>query len=169
MGRLMRGFLITAASAGLMLATQAPFAQAVFDQTPPSLTVNVRPSFVVGDIVEDNQIELFFTRDIAELISWSATDDVGVCSYDLTAVYAGVEPSELLVFSQETQYTWGFGGDYDDDFGGGSEHLDHFTVTARDCTGNATTKAIDNHLFAYQEDGTSPNAPRPVSIAFAGT
>ena len=66
---------------------------AAFDQTPPSLTVTVRPAFVVGNVVTDSQIEtVHYVSDVSQLIRWSATDDVGVCSYDLYAVPAGAPP-----------------------------------------------------------------------------
>ena len=85
-----------------------PIAHAAFDQTPPSLTVTVRPAFVVENIVTDSQIEtVHYVSDVSQLIEWSATDDVGrVCSYDLYAVPAGSPPFPLLEFSQETEYTY---------------------------------------------------------------
>jgi hypothetical protein len=50
-------------------------------------------------------------------------------------------------------------GDYVDDFGGGSGHVDGFTVTARDCSLNATTKQItDMALLVIQENGVAATA-----------
>ncbi len=169
MRRFTRVLAGTTISVGFLLGTQLPLAQAAFDQTPPSLTVNVRPAFVVGNIVTDSPIEtVHYTSDVAQLIEWSATDDVGVCSYDLYAVPAGAPPESLLDFSQETQYTL-LDGDYNGDFGGGTGVIDGFYVTARDCTGNATTKAVDEHIYVYQEDGTSATDFAVQTITYTGT
>lgn len=169
MGRITRVIVSAAISVGFMVGTQLPVAQAAFDQTPPTLTVDVRPSFVVGDIVTDSPIEtVHYTSDIEQLIQWSATDNVGVCSYDLFAVPAGAPPEPLLEFTQETQYTF-IGSDYNGDFGGGTGIIDGFRVTARDCTGNATTKAVDEQIFVYQEDGTSATDFAVQAITYTGT
>ncbi|MEO8424163.1 MAG: hypothetical protein ABI595_09680 [Actinomycetota bacterium] len=169
MRRFTRLFLSTTMLVGVMWGTQLPLAHAAFDQTPPTLTVNVRPSFVVGDIVTDSPIEtVHYASDIEQLIQWSAIDDVGVCSYDLFAVPAGAPPEPILEFTQETQYTF-LGSDYNGDFGGGTSIIDGFYVTARDCTGNATTKAVDEHINTYQEDGTSATDFNVQAITYTGT
>lgn len=155
--RKLRGSLVIATvSAGLMLGTQATFARAALDQTPPTLTVPARPAFVVGSVVDDYAIDSYwYSSNIAQLLKWSATDDVGVCGYDLFTVPAGSAPEAVLEFSQETHYTF-MSGDYVDDFGGGQFHINGYLVTARDCTGNATTKAVtDLYLRVIQEDGIS--------------
>lgn len=168
MGCRMRRFIVGSAVVAFSVIAQMPAANAAFDQTPPSLTVNVTPSFVVGNVVTDGQIDtVHYTNDIAQLIQWSATDDVGVCSYDLFAVPAGAPPEMLLEFSQDTQYTYAPGSDYNGDFGGGSNVIDGFVVTARDCNGNATTKAVDEHIFVFQEDGLSPT-DGPQSLTYTG-
>jgi hypothetical protein len=148
--------LVVVIATGLLLVTTGTSAHAILDQTPPTLSVPVRPAFVVGSVVDDYELEGFtFAENIAQRIEWSATDDVGVCSYDLHAVPAGAPPEAILSFSQETSYTFS-AGDYDDDFGGGSSHIDGFLVTARDCTGNATTRVMtDRTLLVIQETGTS--------------
>jgi hypothetical protein len=169
MGCRMRSLIMGFAVVTLTAIVQVPAANAAFDQTPPSLTVNVTPAFVVGNIVTDGEIDtVHYTRDIAQLIQWSATDNVGVCSYDLFAVPAGAPPEMLLEFSQDTQYTYNPGSDYNGDFGGGSNVIDSFVVTARDCTGNATIKAVDEHIFVFQEDGMSPT-DGPQSLTYTGT
>ena len=169
MRRSMRLFISTTISIAFMWGTQLPLAHAAFDQTPPSLTVSIRPAFVVGNVVTDFPIEtVHYTSDIAQVIQWSATDDVGVCSYDLYAVPAGSPPEVILEFSQETQYTF-LGGDYNGDFGGGSALTIGFRVTARDCTGNATTKAVDERITAYQEDGVSATDFAVQDIVYSGT
>ena len=169
MSRRMRSLVVGFGLVVLAAGVQAPAANAAFDQTPPSLTVSVTPSFVVGNIVTDAPIEtVHYTTDIAQLIQWSATDDVGVCSYDLFAVPAGSAPEAILEFTQDTQYTF-TGGDYNGDFGGGSGIIIGFYVTARDCTGNATTKAVDEHIFVYQEDGTSATDFAVQALTYTGT
>ena len=52
MRKLKGSFVIATVSVGLMFGTQATFARAALDQTPPSLTVPVRPAFVVGSVVD---------------------------------------------------------------------------------------------------------------------
>ena len=169
MRRSMRLFISTSISIAFMWGTQLPLAHAAFDQTPPSLTVSIRPAFEVGNVVTDSPIEtVHYTTGIVQLIQWSATDDVGVCSYDLYAVPAGSPPEPLLEFSQETQYAF-LGGDYNGDFGGGSGLTIGFRVTARDCTGNATTKAVDEHITVYQEDGASATDFAVQGIDYSGT
>jgi hypothetical protein len=151
-----------------MLATSASFAQAALDQTPPTLDVPVRASFVVGDVVEDYELAGFwFTRDVAQLIRWTATDNVGVCSYDLYNVPAADYPGALLTYSQETQFvTWT--DDYVDQQGGGQDNINGYLVTARDCTGNATTKAMTTRdLQVIQEDGVSTYGAGDIS--YTGT
>jgi len=151
--------VLTMVLVGFMLTTSVSLAQAAFDQTPPSLAVPVRPAFVVGSVVNDYPIDTYwYASDISQLIKWSATDNVGICSFDLYHVIAGGPPGALLQFSQETQYTWVYGTDYVDDFGGGQDATIGFQVTARDCTGNATTKAIDLHIVVFQENGMSASA-----------
>lgn len=168
MRRFTRVLLSMTISVGVMWGTQLAPAHAAFDQTPPTLTVNVRPAFVVGDIVTDSEIEtVHYTNDIDQLIQWSAIDNVGVCSYDLFAVPAGSPPEPLLEFTQETQYTF-VGSDYNGDFGGGTGIIIGFYVTARDCTGNATTKAVDEHIYAYQEDGTSATDFAVQTVTYSG-
>ena len=153
-----RSILVTVL-AGFMLATSVSLAQAAFDQTPPSLSVPVRPAFVVGNIVDSFPIDTYwYAQNIAQSIRWSATDNVGVCGYDLYSVLAGGPPNALLQFSQQTQFTWPYGTDYVDDFGGGQDATIGFRVTAADCTGNATTKAIDLHIVVFQENGMSASA-----------
>jgi hypothetical protein len=138
---------------GSLLAVPA---SAAIDQTPPKLHVPVRPAFVVGNrldqyrLIEDRTY--WYTTNIAQLIRYSATDDVGVCSYDVYAVLAGSEPSPILQFSQKTHVTYPQ-DDYVDDFGGGIDNVDGFSVTARDCAGNATTKVLtDQTLLVIQEN-----------------
>ena len=121
MRRFVRGFIGLTIAAWFTVGLQLPVAHAAFDQTPPSLTVTVRPAFVVGNVVTDSEIEtVHYVNDVSQLIQWSATDNVGVCSYDLYVVPAGAPPAPLLEFSQDTEYTF-VSGDYNGDFGGGSE------------------------------------------------
>lgn len=169
MRRFTRVVLSSTISVGFILGTHPPFAQASYDQTPPSLSVNMTPSFVVGNVVTDQPIEtVHYTGDVAQLIQWSGTDNVGICSYDLFAQPAGAPPVPILEFSQETQFTT-VAGDYNGDFGGGSGVIIGYYVTARDCTGNATTKAVDEHIFVFQEDGTSATTFAPQPFTYNGT
>jgi hypothetical protein len=141
-----------------------PRAVGPYDQSPPMLAVPIDPSFVVGNVVERfpscDGVE--YALNIGQSITWAATDNVGVTSYDLEALLGGA-PATLLLFSQQTQYTdYDFGSDDNGDCGGGSFSLEGFAVTARDHNGNAVTKVVssgDPHqcclLSVTQEDGTS--------------
>lgn len=136
-----------------MLAGPTLSAQAAFDQTPPTLDVPVRPSFVVGNVVESfDSCNFRYTSNIAQLIRWSATDASGIDSYDF---YLGPTNSVHMAFelSQETQYTY-MQTDYDGSCGGGQMVLDMYGVTARDYWGNMTTKVIPGFgIGTIQEDG----------------
>jgi len=73
----MRLFISTTISIAFMWGTQLPMAHAAFDQTPPSLTVSIRPAFAVGNVVTDLPIEtVHYTSDIVQQIQWSATDSL---------------------------------------------------------------------------------------------
>jgi hypothetical protein len=165
MRRFTRGFVVATVTVGFMLATSVPFAQAALDQTPPSLTVPVAPSFVVGNIVETtyngdpNSCAGFagFTLNIEQLIKWSATDDVAVSSYDLYVIPVGAAPFPFLQYTTDTQHTFLMSDDNDGDCGGGALATRGFWVTARDASFNATTKVIDmsHRPVVNQEDNTS--------------
>lgn len=134
-----------------------------YDQTPPVLTVDVKPAFVVGNIVTPKKYEsqladgtvvyTWYTQNIAEFTRWSATDDSGrVCYYHLVDLVTG-EP--VLEYTQQTQYT-GVATDYDGTFGGGPRIAGGgFVVTAEDCPMNATSKVVRNDVTVNQEDNTT--------------
>jgi hypothetical protein len=158
MRNLMRVLTAMTVSLGLMVGVQVPIAHAAFDQSPPALDVEAKPSFVVGNVLAppSDDPELFpFTYGIGQLLTWTATDDVAVCWYDLDLVPAGGPPEPILEFSQETQYLFPFGSDYDGSFGGGSLITRGFLVTARDCEYNATTRAVPDRPRVTQEDNAS--------------
>lgn len=168
MGPRLRSLLVGMAAVCLVVAAQSPPATAAIDQTPPNLTVNIKPLFVVGSVVDrDTTFPVEYAVNIAQSILWSATDNVGVCSYDLFATPAGADPEPLLQFSQDTQFTFQ-AGDYNGDFGGGSFVIDGFTVTARDCQGNATTKVVSEVPVVNQEDGQSATGPSG-TLAYSGS
>jgi hypothetical protein len=48
MGSRLRSLLVGMAAVSLVVAAQSPPATAAIDQTPPNLTVNIKPLFVVG-------------------------------------------------------------------------------------------------------------------------
>ncbi len=145
-------------SAVLVVGVQAQTASAAVDQTPPVLVVDAKPAFVVGNILappsEDPEL-VNFTYGIEQLLNWSATDDVGVCWYDLDIVPAGAPPRPILEFVPDTQFLYTFGTDYDGSFGGGSEVVHGFLVTARDCQYNATTRFVPDRPRVTQEDNAS--------------
>ncbi len=163
--RKLRGFLVIAtATVGLTLGTQVTFAQAAWDQTPPVLTVPVKPAFVVGNILAAPDIPPpggdptdLFTNGIDQLLTWSATDNVGVSYYatsliipacELPVTDPGVQPRRPDTCSAT-------GTDYDGEFGCGSCFPLGFLVTASDQQGNATTKAIPLHLRVTQENNAA--------------
>jgi hypothetical protein len=168
MGSRVRSLLFGTAAICLMVGALSPPALAAIDQTPPKLKVNIKPRFVVGSTVERfTSFPVEYAENIAQLIKWSATDNVGVCSYDLFLQPAGSEPEPILEFSQDTQYTYQ-AGDYNGDFGGGIFVTTGFYVTARDCQGNATTKVVSEQVTVNQEDGQSATGPSG-TLSYSGT
>jgi hypothetical protein len=158
MQRSVRILAVTATSFSLLFGLQVQVANAAFDQTPPTLTVQAKPAFVVGNILaapSDDPEAALFTYGIAQQLTWSATDDVAVCWYDLDLVPAGAPPQPILEFSQETQYVFPAGSDYDGTFGGGSAIVRGFLVTARDCEYNSTTRAVPDRPRVTQENNAS--------------
>lgn len=168
MGPRTRRLLVGTAAVFLVVGALSPPARAAIDQTPPTLSVNIKPLFVVGSVVERfTQFPVEYATNVAQLIQWSATDNVGVCSYDLFDQPAGDDPEPILQSSQDTQYTFQ-AGDYNGDFGGGSFVTVGFYVTARDCQGNATTKVVSEQVIVNQEDGRSATGPSG-TLASSGT
>ena len=141
------------------------------DRTPPQLNVGPKPAFVVGTIVDPVQMveaPNFFAENIAQRITWSASDDVGVCSYDLYRVWAGGPPVPVFVNSSQTEYV-DLATDYDGTFGGGSSRTQGFLVTARDCSGNTTTKSVAQRVEVTQENGQSATAlPGSSTVTYTG-
>lgn len=135
------------------------------DQTPPILTVNVKPAFVVGNILtplpgDPGSGRPWFTGNIAQFMQWSATDDSGrICSYDLYVFGGAALANAVLDHTQDTQYTYMAGTD--SYLFGGQHVTTGFQVTARDCSvnisaGNATSKVVyEKGLTVNQEDGTA--------------
>jgi hypothetical protein len=168
MGSRLRDLLIATTTFGLVAGVLSTSAIAAIDQTPPTLTVNIKPRFVVGNVVSrDTTFPIEYATNIAQLIKWSATDNVGVCSYDLFLQPAGADAQPILRFSQATQYTY-LASDYNGDFGGGSGVTAGFLVTARDCQGNATTKWVNEGVIVNQEDGQSATGPSGTFL-YSGT
>jgi hypothetical protein len=126
-----------------LIGLQVQLAQADrFDTTPPTLTFG-KPAFVVGNVLAaspDPTDDYYpFTGGIAQQLTWSATDNVGVSSYDLWVTGSGFEPGPILQFTQDTQYLT-TADDYNGDFGCGSCLRTGYLVTARDSNFNATTR-----------------------------
>ena len=154
-----------------MFGTQATFARAALDQTPPLLTVPVRPAFVVGSVVDQRIPEDgYYFAQIQQLIQWSATDNVGVCSYDLQRVYAGADPA-ISWRTRKRPNTRPRPPSTPMSSVRGVAAVNGYLVTARDCTGNATTKAVAQRLLlVLQEDGVSAGAYAPAQdILYTGT
>jgi hypothetical protein len=162
--------------AALVLASVAIGVQpatAALDNNPPKLTVALKPAFVVGSVISaaapfDIDPENGYTFSIAQSIHWSATDDVGVCNFDLYRVYAGLPPEFVFEYSQQASYT-DTADDYDGTFGGGSLELEGWYVTARDCAGNAITKQVYMAPTVTQEDNANAEHPTAGTIRYAGT
>lgn len=153
--------------------TTAPAGASSPDTQPPEVHVGVTPTFVVGSAIStstawDVDPQDAYTSDILQALSWSATDDTAVCSYDLWRQYAGIEPDPLLQFSQDTSYTDTV-SDYDGSFGGGVFEVEGWQVTARDCDFNATTKRVYVDPTVTQEDNQNAGHPEVGLIDYHGT
>ena len=167
-----RRTLVVVIAVALAAIASSP-AVGVPDNQPPKLSVALKPAFVVGSIVSVSQPfdvdpENGYTSEIRQAMGWSATDNVGVCSYDLFRVFAGFPPEPVFEFSQQTRFT-DSASDYDGTFGGGSFVLEGWRVTARDCAGNATTKVIYMSPTVTQEDNANAGHPTAGTFHFTGT
>jgi hypothetical protein len=139
------------------------------DTTPPTVEAPATAAFVVGSQVlrEIDFGDLEFTSDIGARITWSATDDGGVCGADVERVLAG-GPPVLVAEDLTTGEYVDAETDYDDQFGGGSQKVTGWRVTVSDCAGNTTVAEVDGGPVAVQEDGTTAGYA-DLDIDYAGT
>jgi hypothetical protein len=168
-GRGARISVVAVAVAAFTILTAVPALAA--DQTPPNLTVPIRGRFVVGNQVErylsapsDGTVE--YATNILEHLTWSATDNVGVCEYALTQLFAGDFPEPVFDGTPNTDFTVAV-VDYDGDFGGGGDVTVGYAVTARDCAGNETTKVIASRVGVTQENGDTAYEEAPGHLAYS--
>ena len=140
------------------------------DQTPPSLTIPIKPAFVVGNVVErsiDVVESVEYVHNIQQLIQWSATDNVGVWNYDVDVVWNGGPPYPIIEETQDTQFVYAR-TNYDGAVGGGSLMERGFLITARDHSYNATTKFTPDSVFVTQEDGEFQNGYTLGAVTYSG-
>lgn len=143
------------------------------DNKPPTLRVGLKPAFVVGTVISaaqpyDVDPQNGYTTDIAQAMKWTATDNVGVCTYDLSRVFAGQPPEIVFEYDTHTQFT-DMADDYDGTFGGGAVELTGWFVTARDCAGNETKKHVYTFPTVTQEDNADAGHPAAGKITYKGT
>jgi hypothetical protein len=177
----LRMLSVLALAAGLAtISTSSAFAAG--DVTPPTLTVDARPSFVVGSTIgpsidydrylEDpdgllNPNDLY-TYDIQQYLQWSGFDaDSGVASYQLQKLFWGGEGSVFFGPTLDTSFL-GEINNYNGDFGGGAGVVSHWLLTAKDQEHNATTRALPFRPQVTQEDGNSLGEGSFGTVSFTG-
>ena len=130
-----------------------------YDVTPPVLNVPLKPSFVVGNVLNSIPDLPYLVTDIQQTMSWSSPDAL---YYDFGIVPTGGPPGLILEQTDQTSYSTVV-SDYDDEQGGGSMRTDGWYVTAWDYSHNATTRRIyggsGNNIITTQEDGSWKDAP----------
>lgn len=153
--------LVVALLAASGLAVLVPVGQpvsAAVDVTPPVLHLPAYAAFVVGSQITDtadgeDRFDAYYPGTTMERrVSWSATDESGICGYDVLAVLAGDDPQALVTNTMETTYL-GTATDYDDQVGGGSFKTVAWQVVAHDCAGNTTALETKVRPVVTQEDG----------------
>lgn len=167
------GLAFVVCALAVPLAITAP-AEAAKDKTPPKLSLPHYATFVVGSQISNtaygsDRADAYFPGTVMDTrIGWKAKDPgSGICGFDVYDVYAGADPALVVSNSLARRYET-TATDYDDQFGGGSFKVDGFTVVARDCAGNETTKFTNSRPVVTQEDGWTFGYPG-VSITYKGT
>lgn len=147
-GVVLGGFLAVGAGA-------AP-ASAAGDTTAPTLNLPSSAAFVSGTAIGDSTAPGsdydYWTFAIPMQVSWTATDSSGVCGYDIGVIDAAGQRHTMVRNTKATSYRADT-DDYNGDQGGGSMEIYSWTVTARDCAGNTTTKVVKARPTVHQEDG----------------
>jgi hypothetical protein len=177
-----RSLVIAIVSVGLIVGTGfivGTFAQGTYDQTAPLLTVDVRPAFVVGNVLTalkyvddatDPPETVWYTDNITEFTRFSATDDSGICEWIVLDLHGFVTTYQTPTLTD----SYGTATDYDGRFGGWTPGPDGglgggFQITALDCSlpqlgvraGNSTSKVVQNVVTVNQEDGTTDGSQGP--------
>ncbi len=164
--------LLALAVAATGILAGAPGAVAAVDNTPPSLAAPAFPSFVVGsqlgvDFQSDYGPEGNVTATAQMSFKWSATDASGQVRYDLVENNNAAGP--WLMFEGSTQTSHTFQGKNDDD----DWATDSFELTARDPSGNSTTRVIRGNRTRLTQENNVSHASRPEiarpTITYAGT
>lgn len=140
-------------SVALATITLTAPVHATADTTPPKLTSPARAGFVKGTSISTTD-PMLGTEGIRMRATWRGSDASGIAGYRTRVVYAGTEPGPWSALSQATSATR-TAGDYEDQFGGGSQKIAGIDVRVRDLAGNRTDRFIGYRPVVYQEDGTS--------------
>jgi hypothetical protein len=141
-------------------------ATASADATPPVIKLTLTPQFIVPSTIGPSGTQDIgaYTFNIALSVRWSAKDASGICGYDLLEDPLNDAPFYVLTNSLATHYNY-LGTNYDSSFGGGDGGFRGFTLTARDCAGNAATA---NTRFTRPEviqDSRTGSTDSPVSYS----
>jgi hypothetical protein len=164
----------TAVVGGILLGlsiTVVPAATAhAAETTKPKLTVPPYAQFLQGaqlgptSYLSDGSA---INNSIPVTVGWNATDASGICGYTLKQVNAGGPPDVLLSRTSATSYQSTV-SDYTNQEGGGGGWPVGYSLTAFDCAGNQTTKAISTTPSLTQDDNSGDWQPGPVDIVYSG-
>lgn len=123
----------------------APSAQAVPDTSGPTLTLNARSSYVLGQQTGDTLPAgtetgdglWFADRGAYRGYTWSAKDPSGICAYTVYEEHGvegwGEQGTTTVTHATTGTYTF-FADDYEN-----SDDLSQIRIEARDCAGNVTS------------------------------
>lgn len=150
-----------AALAGVVALAVGVMTSCTPDTAPPVLRVTDQPAFVVGTRIgpsrppeNDAYGGYSYTYGISRRLAWTATDTSGICGYDVESLYTGSEPGYVFEDSPQTWLNFE-DDDYEGSFGGGSQSVYGYRITAHDCAGNRASVDVGVYPRVAQEDNTT--------------
>lgn len=158
---------ITTTSLGSLLCLSVAMlptpAQAATDNTPPTLKTPIKSSFKVGSQVpldgacfnEATEAKVF----VSERFRWAGADDSGLVRYDVVEESRGEGPGDRLLNSTQTHLRVDNATNWTNDCGGGAFQPKGWLVTAKDATGNATTRFVGGGLIGLTQDDGLVDSP----------
>lgn len=155
------GTAVAALAGSLTLATHVASAGPA---SAPTLTFPAYAAFVVNSQVqtgEINQDGLAFST-VHRRAAWTATDDVngGICSSELWNEYAGDYPSPQ-VWGPDVRQATVLAGDYDDQYGGGTQHILDWLVHVKNCLNTEADGTINGGWPSFTQDDNVDLASYP--------
>ncbi len=162
---------VSALTAAMVVALPVGAATATPDQQGPVLKTPTYAQFVPGSQVwgRYRDADYFNTYGIPARVPWKAWDRSGVCGVTVEEVYAWLAPRVVVANAPSRGAYVGAVDDYDGTFGGGSEKIEGWRVTASDCVGNQTVAEVAGATWVVQEDNSTPDEfPSGVVLEFRG-